>query len=209
MSYRMMAGYALVLVSVVALSVGCPHTPPRIYGPPYNASAAGARAIEMFDANKDGKLTGEELDKCPGLKAALGKVDPGKEGVTADMITARIKVWQNTKLGRMSLSCTVMCNGKGLGGADVKFVPEKFLGLDDPKWIAAGKTDQNGMAMLSVPVSGKREDPPGVPPGFYRVEITKPGMNIPAKYNTETVLGQEVANDAAGILEGIRFNLEF
>ena len=209
MSYRVMAGYALVLAGVVAVSVGCPHTPERIYPPPINASASGARAIEMFDANKDGKLTGEELDKVPGLKAALSKVDPSKEGVTAKMITARIKVWQNTKLGRMSLSCTVLHNGKGLAGAEVKFVPEKFLGLDDPKWIAKGKTDQNGMAMLSVPVSGQREDPPGVPPGFYRVEVTKPGMNIPAMYNTETILGQEVANDAVGIMEGIRFDLKF
>jgi len=33
----------------------------------------------------------------------------------------------------------------------------------------------------------------GVAPGFYRVEITKTGENIPAKYNTETSFDQEVA----------------
>ena len=74
--------------------------------------------------------------------------------------------------------------------------------------MAAGKTDQNGMAMLSVPTKGPG-DPPGVAPGFYRVEITAPGMNIPAKYNTETTLGQEVALDAKGIQEGINFDLKF
>jgi hypothetical protein len=207
MLYRRMAGYVLVLVGVFVISTGCPHTPDRIYPPSINASASGARAIEMYDTNKDGKLSGDELDKCPGLKAALSKVDPGKEGVTAERITARIKEWQKSRLGRMSLSCTVTRNGKGFGGADVKFIPEKFLGLDDPKWIGSGKTDQNGMVMLSVPTSGQREDPPGVPPGFYRVEITAPG--VPAKYNTETTLGQEVANDAFGIQEGIRFDLKF
>ena len=42
-----------------------------------------------------------------------------------------------------------------------------------------------------------------------RVEITAPGLNIPAKYNTETTLGQEVALDAKGIQEGISFDLKF
>jgi hypothetical protein len=43
--------------------------------------------------------------------------------------------------------------------------------------------------------------PHGVRPGFYRVEITKPGEKIPAKYNTEAILGQEVVIDAKGIEE--------
>ena len=210
MSYRRMAGCALVLAGMLVVSAGCPHTPPRVYGPPYNPSAAGAKAIEMFDQNKDGKLTGDELNGCPGLKAALSKVDPANEGVTADRITARIQEWQKSKLGRMSVACTVMRNGRPLEGAEVKFVLEKFLGLDDPKWIAAGKSDMNGMVMLTVPTGDPRTDPPGVPPGFYRVEITKPGMNIPAMYNTATTLGQEVANDNPALQgAGIRFDLKF
>jgi hypothetical protein len=208
MSYRIATGYVLVLAGVLAVSAGCPTTPQRVFPSPINASAAGAKAIEMYDVNKDGKLSDAELDKCPGLKAALSRVDPSHQGVTADLITARIRNWQRSKLGRMPINCTVLHNGKGLDGAEVRFVPEPFLGLDDPKWIATGKTS-NGMVMLSIPVSGDRSDRPGVPPGFYRVEITKPGMNIPAKYNTDTVLGQEVANDAVGIQEGIKFDLKF
>ncbi len=160
----------------------------------------------MFDADKDGKIDGAELDKCPGLKAALSKVDPSNQGVTADMITARIEAWQKSKLGRMSLSCRVTHNGQPLAGADVNFVPEKFLGTNIQ--VAKGKTDTNGMAMLSVPTKGQG-DPPGVAPGFYRVEITEPGANVPAKYNTETTLGQEVALDAKGIQEGINFDLKY
>ena len=161
-----MTGYALVLAGLFVVSTGCPQGPGRVYPSSINASAAGAKAIEMFDANKDGKLSGEELDKCPGLKAALSKVDSGNEGVTAERITARIKVWQKSRLGRMSVVCTVTHNGKGFEGAEVKFVPEKFLGLDDPKWIATGKTDQNGMVIMSVPTSDPRKDPSGVPPVF-------------------------------------------
>jgi hypothetical protein len=208
MSYRRMAGCALVLASLLVISMGCPRGPSRVFPSPINASAAGAKAIELYDANKDGKLTGAELDKCPGLRAALTKVDPANEGVTADKITARIQEWQKSKLGRMSLACTITRNGAPFEGADVRFVPEKFLGLEESKWTAIGKSDQNGMVMLNVP-STEPNIPPGVPPGFYRVEITKAGMTVPAKYNTETVLGQEAANDAKGILEGIRFDLKF
>jgi hypothetical protein len=175
-----------------------------------DAKAAGAKAIELYDADKDGKLSGKELDKCPGLKAAIDKVDTsGKGEITAEMIANRIKAWQRSRLGRISLACTVLHKGKPLAGAIVKFVPEKFFGLNDDKWTATGKTDDSGLAMLSVPTSGRREDPPGVPPGFYSVEITKDGEKIPAKYNADTVLGQEVANDAKGIMEGIKFDMDY
>jgi hypothetical protein len=168
-----------------------------------DAEEAGKRAIEMFDADKDGKIDGEELAKCPGLKAAMSKLDPEGTGeLTAAMITARIRAWQDSKVARMSLRCMVRRKGEALAGAEVRFVPEKFLG--DQMKTATGTTDQNGVAMLSIP-----EGPPGVPVGFYRVEITKSGEKIPAKYNTETVLGQEIAADADGVRQGITFDLDY
>jgi hypothetical protein len=130
----------------------------------------------------------------------------GEKAITAAMITARVKAWQNSKLGRMSLSCTVLHNGRPLADAEVKFVPEKFLGENMKE--ASGKTDQNGVAMISIPTTD-RKDPPGVAPGLYRVEVTKATEKIPAKYNTETTLGQEVALDAAGIREGLKFDLKY
>ena len=58
----------------------------------------------------------------------------------------------------------------------------------------SGVTDAGGRAVISYPYAA---DPTvqGLPPGFYRVEITKDGEKIPAKYNTDTILGIEVAND--------------
>ena len=154
-----------------------PGRAPRLFPPAIDADAAGAEAIKQFDANNDGKLSGDELDKCPGLKAAIDEIDPsGKGEITAETIAARIKAWQDSKLARMTLSCTVTHNGKPLAGAEVKFVPEKFLGKN--MQAATGKTDKNGIAMLSIPTSGPR-DPPGVAPGFYRVEITKAGETDP------------------------------
>jgi hypothetical protein len=188
-----------------------PDTPRRMrmFPPAIDAQEAGAEAIKQFDANHDGKLSGEELDKCPGLKAAIEKVDQsGKGEITADDIAARIMAWQDTKLARMTVSCMVLHDGKPLVGAKVKFVSEKFLGKNVK--AATGTTDKNGIAMLSIKTAGPR-DPPGVAPGFYRVEITKTGEQIPAKYNSATIFGQEIARDAKGIqdMKGIKFNLKY
>ncbi len=210
MSCRWMVACALVLGGLLAVNSGClGGKPKRIKPPPIDASAAGSKAVEMFDADKDGKISGDELNKCPGLKAAAVMVDlSGQNAITADAIAARVKKWQESKLGRMSLSCMVTRNGQPFAGAEVKFVPEKFLGEEIQP--AAGKTDQNGMAMLTIAGTGPG-NPPGVAPGMYRVVITKQGVSIPPKYSSEdaTTLGQEVAQDAKGIQEGIKFNLKF
>lgn len=205
MFVRIVTGCALAVSLMVVM--GCQRTPARLYPPSIDASAAGAKAIEMYDTNKDGKISGEELDKCPALKAAMAQIDTtGEKAITAAKITARIKAWQDSKLGRMSLSCTILHNGKPLPNAEVKFVPEKFLG--DNIQTASGKTDQNGVAMISVPTKD-RQDPPGVAPGLYRVEVTSAAGDIPAKYSTQTTLGQEVALDAQGLREGLKFDLKY
>ena len=101
-----------LLAGLVLTGAGC--NDGRVYPPRIDAKKAGRLAMEMFDANKDGKLTGKELDKCPGLKAACTRsamapatVDPAGTGVTAEMITERIIAWQASRLGRMSLRCMV------------------------------------------------------------------------------------------------------
>ena len=198
-----------VVVALISLVLGgsCSRTSPRLHPPAIDPAIAGAKAIEQYDANKDGKISGAELDKAPALKVAIARIDTSGAGeITAQKIAARIKAWQESKLGRMSLSCTVLHNGKPLADAEVKFVPETFLGENMKP--AVGKTDTNGMAMLSIPTTG-RDDPPGVAPGFYRVEITKSGENIPAKYNSETTLGQEAALDAPELMQGIKFDLKY
>ena len=48
----------------------------------------------------------------------------------------------------------------------------------------------------------------GLSPGFYRVEITKDGEKIPAKYNTETTLGAEVAGGSEA-RNGLKFELQY
>jgi len=209
-------GNILVASCLLALAagflVGCAGRPPDGDMRPHpDFNGIGQKAVAQFDTNKDGVIAGAELDKCPGLKAALDRIDPNGTGkITAEMIAARVEAWDKSRIGRMAVHCAVTHNGKPLAGALVKFVPEKFLCDNyDGRRTATGETDKNGRAMVTIPVSGNQYDPPGVPPGFYRVEITKPGDKIPAKYNTDTILGQEVAIDVKGLDVAIGFTLEY
>jgi hypothetical protein len=156
-------------------------------------------------ANKDGFLDQGELEKAPGLKAALKQVDTKGEGkITADEINARIASWKNSKVGRLGVTCRVTNHGKPVVGATVTFVPESFLGGNLRP--ASGETNARGRCALGES-GGKGLR--GVPPGFYRVQVTKSGEDIPAKYNRETTLGHEVARNAAGNEGAVRLDLNY
>jgi hypothetical protein len=199
--YRPRATVGLAVASLALLiCAGCLFGGPKtIYPPSINAAAAGKAAIEEYDANKDGKISGDELAKCPSLKSLAGK----QGEVTAEKITATIKRWQDSKVGRVTYRCVVLHGGKPLVGATVKLVPEKFLGDKVPS--ASGTSEVGGAVAPSVPV--KAGDPPGMPLGFYHIEVTKDGESIPAKYNTETILGTDVSGSTVGA--GTKYNLVY
>ncbi len=208
MFHRVVRPGVLVVCLGVLAGWGCSRTPSRIHPPAIDASAAGKLALQQYDKDGDGLIKGQELSKAPALKAAIENLDTNDDGgVSADEITARVKAWQKSNVGKTSLSCTVTYRGGPLQGATVKFVPEKFLG--DEIQTATGETDQSGVAVLSVPLDPDRPgDVSGVQCGLYRVVITKQNTNIPAKYNTQTILGQEVADDCPQVRRGIKFRLE-
>lgn len=185
----------VVLVAGMLFLVGCTGQEKRVVAPSMNAQAVGKAAVEEFGA--DGKISPEQLKKVPSL-AGLAK---GDAGVTADDIANQILAWQKTRLGRVMWSCGVLKNGKPLAGAKVKFVPEKFLGSSFP--AAEGVTGPDGSTSMRIP----NATPPGLALGFYRVEITKDGESIPAKYNTETTLGQAINSGSIGL--GATYNLKY
>jgi beta-lactamase regulating signal transducer with metallopeptidase domain len=189
----------IVLTDKPALEEGPPLEPlilpRRIYPPWVDPTAAGKRALEKYDANRDGKISGPELDyNALVLKAALDTIDTNRDNaISADEIAARIKAWQDSKVGLIgSITCQVVRDGKPVEGAEVKFVPDNFLG--ENMKTAYGITGRDGIANMSIKVQGP-DNVPGVMPGFYSVEITKPGEDIPAKYNSQTIFGVEIAPD--------------
>jgi hypothetical protein len=162
--------------------------------------------MEQYDTNKDGKIAGAELDASPALKSALKEINPSGNSIDADQIAARIKAWQDSKVGRTSVTTTVLRRGKPLAGATLTLEPEKFLG--ENMLVCTAVTDEYGQASPSAPMKDAN-DAPGVPPGFYLVRITKAGENIPDRYNTKTTLGVEAASDSANSESGLRLDLAY
>ncbi len=194
----------LTFGAMFLLACGCTRKPSRVHPPKINAGAAGRAAMKEYDTNKDGKVAGDELKKAPSLNAAIGNLDQDKDGaVTAEEVTKRIEKWQESRLGRTGVIATVTLRRQPLEGASVVLEPEGFLGENVKE--ATGTTDQHGMVVLKTVDS----DLPGVAPGLYKVKITKKGVNLPAKYNEQTILGIEVAQDSKDTgEEGAKIDLE-
>ena len=100
------------------------------------------------------------------------------------------------------MHCVVKYRGKPLPDATVVCEPAEFLGEGVPE--GRGVTGDCGGAGLAIP----GVSPPGLAPGLYRVKITSKSVELPEKYNKKTTLGLEVALDAAGLKEGLVFQLD-
>jgi hypothetical protein len=169
--------------------------------------------MEDYDKDGDGFIAGSELEAAVGIKAAMATIDSDKDGkVTADEIANRIEAWQATRYGIMPLGITFTMDGRPLDGATVTFEPEPFLG-DEIK-AAVGETTLGGSAFPSVPADQRptKDTPAGLALGLYRVRLSKKvngQETIPARYNTQTTLGQEVSMDDPAIAnQKLRFDLK-
>ncbi len=169
--------------------------------------------MELYDKDGDGFLAGAELDASPGIKAAMATIDADQDGkVTADEISERIKAWQATRYGVMSLGCVFTMDGQPLAGATVTFEPEPFLGNDIKAGIA--ETTSTGRILPSIPAEQRptKDMPAGLQLGLYRVRVSKKvngQETIPEKFNTETTVGQEISmDDPAVASQKVRFDLK-
>ena len=179
MCSRMITYCTLVATVLVTLTGGCQCSRARrVHGPKINPHAA-ADAIAMFDKDGDGRAQRQRAGQVPWAEGRAAPARRRQDGaVTAEMIDARIKAWRASVVGRGVVRCFISRNGRPLPGPRVKFVPEKFLG--DGIRTATAVTDARGLALVSAPP--EKGERPGVPPGFYRVEIAKLGLAVPARY---------------------------
>jgi hypothetical protein len=192
----------MILPLTLAIT-SCSRGPGRIAQPTINPSAAGRGAMDEYDTNHDGIVSGDELNSAPALKAALPRLDAnGDNGVSAEEIGERVKAWKAMRTALASVRCQVTLDGRPLAGAQVVFEPEPFLGEQIKK--ASGTTNQLGDAAPTIADEDKPDPklPGGVHFGLYKVRISKLTNGreiIPARYNTDTILGQEVAYDDPAI----------
>ena len=185
------------LMVLGGLVVGCrrgPEPPPK---PQLDPAQAAAEAIRLYDKNGNGILEPEEWKQSPALAAAKDRIDRDGDGkITSQEIADRIASWLQSPAIKTTCTLQINLDGRPLEGATVTLEPEPFLG---PSFKAAsGSTDLMGMAS----VSAQDEKFPGVYLGLYRVKVSKQvggRETIPARYNSQTELGCEVATDIGGI----------
>ena len=207
-----LAGMAVMAVMAGGLA-GCRRGPAAVKQPAIDPAAAGRAALSAYDTDGNGTISGKELDASPPLRAALERLDTNKDGgVSADEVAERVKAWKAMRTGLASVRFHVTLDGQPLTGARVALEPESFLGAHVKP--ASGETNQFGDISPSV----AREDlpdpslPGGVHFGLYRVRVTKSAggkETLPARYNAETTLGQEIAYDDPGMAKNdCRIELE-
>jgi hypothetical protein len=197
-----------------ALLAGCWSSgPSALEAPSIDGGDAGDAAVELFDKDGDGLIAGAELDATPGVKAAMETIDADKDGkASADEIAARVDAWAATGTGLTTLSALVTLDGRPLPDATVTFEPEPFLA--DYLQPAGGTTNMEGVVSLTIPKEKRipADAPPGLNLGLYRVRVSKQtggAESIPAPYNSETTLGQQVAPDDPAVAgRRVRFELK-
>ncbi|MBY0514128.1 MAG: hypothetical protein K2P78_09490 [Gemmataceae bacterium] len=176
--------------------VGCGGSNAPLSAPSYDADGMAKAALQEYDKNGNGSLEGAELDACPGLKYALAAVDTNKDkSISFEELQVRFREYEKSRVGAVSVSCTVRLNGKGLDGATVTFTPEEFM--KGKVKGAAGTSDAAGNVNLTA-----EGGIPGLPIGVYKVTVSKKGADgsesVPAKYNAKTTLGFEVGPGGRG-----------
>jgi hypothetical protein len=168
--------------------------------------SAGEQALALYDADKDGSIAGEELDNCPGLKQGLRQLDGNRDqALSGEEIAARLRQYQEDRLGVVGFIGHVTLDGRPLVGAEVTLVPEEFLGSDHKP--AKATTDPGGDFRLKT--AGINSI--GAQPGIYRIQISKKDASgkesIPARYNSETTLGVELGNGSSVTNSGLELRL--
>jgi hypothetical protein len=166
-----------------------------------NVSQAADSALAQYDTNHDGALAGDELTACPSIKSALASFDKNHDSrVDGEELRARFQSWLDSPTRLLMVPCVVTLDGARLSNAQVKLIPEKFLG--DSLYSGEGVTNEDGFTGISISQADAKAlgqaKASGVRLGLYRVEITHPTVKIPAKYNTNTTLGIEISPASAG-----------
>ena len=175
---------------LVALVCGCSFSSNAVKAPGIDPSAAAEAAIAQYDQDNDQGLSEKEIEESA---LTLELWDSSKDGqIQKEEIQQRLEQYIAQRTGMVGLQCNVYLGNMPLGGAEVTFEPEEFLGgVVHP---AYGMTVDNGVANLSV-AEEFRPDPAirAVEIGLYRVRITHPDVPIREEFNTNTKLSYDVS----------------
>ena len=162
----------------------------RIAIPKVSPEEAARIALAELDANGDGLIDEEEAAKSPGLASCIKNWSPDGK-LSADKIIERYRAYADSEVGIVGIHYRVFLDGRPLQGATVTFIPERLMGPNVKP--ATGVSDELGFVFLKI----AGEEVEGVHRGVYRIEVSKKDAagneTIPARYNSETTIGQEIA----------------
>ena len=157
----------------------------------YDPDEAAQILLKDYDKNSSGSLEPSELGACPALYWAFAAVDSDRDKKLSPYeIKVRIQAYANLQEGSVAVGCVVTLDGNPLPGATVTFVPEACMGGKLP--TASGKANELGYCDQFA-VEGKTYR--GLGAGLYKIQVTKEGVSIPARFNTQTTLGRELYPD--------------
>jgi hypothetical protein len=169
---------------------------PEAKVPAYDPEKAASDAFALYDTNKDGKLDAQELRKCPSLADGLSDLDKNNDKrIDRDELTDRLRALAESGAALFDVPAMVLRGGNPGGGVTVTLVPESFMGGVVQR--ATGVSADNGYVTFHT----EGAPYPGVQPGFYRVELSRKEGDqekMPAKYNTQTVLGRWISPTRRG-----------
>lgn len=189
-------------LSIIAAALfGCSRGPTRFEAPEVDPAAAGGKAMELYDSNKDATLDKEELRQSPAILAKLAMWDlDGNGSVDQQEVEKHVAALFKSGTGGTKLRCAITYKGKPLPGATITLEPEPFLGGNVQ--TATGVTDGSGGTQLGIPPEFAPEHLRRIKTvhyGVFKVRVTHPTISIPEKYNVKTELGYETEPGVATV----------
>lgn len=171
--------------------------------PNYDTEAITQAILADFDKNKNGSIEPNEAQACPALAGAFADIDTNRDRrLSADELRKRVEAYAASATGSVEVGCAVRVDDQPLAGATVTFVPEACMG--PTLKTAVGTTDADGRCS-EYKIDGKLYR--GIAPGLYKIQVTKDGTAIPARFNSQTILGKEVFHDPRRGEDAIELNL--
>ena len=160
--------------------------------------AVGQQALLQYDTNGDTKIDKAELKSSPGLLDGLAVTDQDNDkALTAEEIATRVRFHVERQVALLPVRYSITLDGIPLRQATMTLVPEEFFQNGIP--AATGISDDEGIVEPSMPFDKKYQQYAtlrGVRPGVYRIQVSKKDADgreiIPAKYNSESILGRDV-----------------
>ena len=147
----------------------------------------------MYDTNHDGKLSVDELAKCPGVLISINGYDTNHDkAIDLEEFAHHLANLLRHGTGATQLGVGVTYQGSPLADAEVLLEPEPYLGSEIQP--AHGITTSYGKATVGMPpekAPAALKSMKLIQYGTFKVRITHPKINLPSKYNTDTTLGYE------------------